>query len=252
VFAFNGFNPTENLVDASNEVTTVSYRSIDTGGFFTSYFQSDLPDGNDLQDEGFGVSGTNGIVLFELRNLIPEEAYDIAIYLSESLTRTTATRLDIEHQGGTVTGLQTSSPTFSLPGLVNQDYLSFNNLQPLDLGDGSWGFQHTITYDGPTGVPAAGIVSGLQVEGRFLNAGIPGDHNGDGSVDAADYVVWRKNDGTHEKYDTWRANFGQTASSGGVSNATVPEPVSAWLLIFGAAVGTWRGRRISLRVPSSR
>ena len=38
-------------------------------------------------------------------------------------------------------------------------------------------------------------------------SGIPetsmGDFNGDGTVDAADYVVWRKTDGTPLGYDTW-------------------------------------------------
>jgi hypothetical protein len=37
------------------------------------------------------------------------------------------------------------------------------------------------------------------------------DYNGDGNVDAADYVVWRKdpanNGGDPDGYDTWRANF---------------------------------------------
>ena len=36
-----------------------------------------------------------------------------------------------------------------------------------------------------------------------------GDYNDDGAVNAADYVVWRKTDGTPEGYNTWRANFGK-------------------------------------------
>ena len=32
--------------------------------------------------------------------------------------------------------------------------------------------------------------------------GIPGDFNDDGTVDAADYVVWRKNDGTQAGYNS--------------------------------------------------
>ena len=39
---------------------------------------------------------------------------------------------------------------------------------------------------------------------------IPGDFNHDGTVDAADYVVWRKTDGTPAGYNTWRTHFGQT------------------------------------------
>jgi hypothetical protein len=66
-------------------------------------------------------------------------------------------------------------------------------------------------------------------------AGLPGDYNFDGTVDAADYVVWRKNDGTPAGYDTWRANFGRTAGSGGgeasSGNAAVPEPAAVSLLL---------------------
>ncbi len=46
---------------------------------------------------------------------------------------------------------------------------------------------------------------------------LEGDFNSDGTVDAADYVVWRKNNGTQEDYDDWRENFGE---SGGGPNGT--------------------------------
>jgi hypothetical protein len=57
---------------------------------------------------------------------------------------------------------------------------------------------------------------------------LPGDYNGDGSVDAADYVVWRKGDGSDEGYNDWRTNFGHTAGSGSgaLADAAVPEPAS--------------------------
>ena len=73
----------------------------------------------------------------------------------------------------------------------------------------------------------------------------PGDYNGDHKVDAADYVVWRKNEGTNNMlpndnmiggtigqahYDLWRANFGMGAGAGSGSiqsdGASVPEPGS--------------------------
>ncbi len=69
---------------------------------------------------------------------------------------------------------------------------------------------------------------------------LPGDYNGNGIVDAADYTVWRKNPGgvyTSDDYNTWRAHFGQTAGSGAGSsaNAAVPEPTAFVLLILAAA-----------------
>src|SRR3954466_5885713 len=45
-------------------------------------------------------------------------------------------------------------------------------------------------------------------------AALSGDYNNDGKVDAADYLSWRKTDGTPAGYSAWRAHFGQTAGSG--------------------------------------
>jgi hypothetical protein len=79
--------------------------------------------------------------------------------------------------------------------------------------------------------PDAGLFSGVSVIGNNLvlavaGAGLDGDYNGDNVVDAADYIVWRKTDGTPGGYNLWRENFGNTAGSGagsGVQTA-VPEP----------------------------
>jgi uncharacterized membrane protein len=72
---------------------------------------------------------------------------------------------------------------------------------------------------------------------------ILGDFNGNGIVDAADYVVWRKGDGpifTQDDYNDWRANFGRmpgSSTGAELSNATVPEPSTLVLLILTALVG---------------
>jgi probable HAF family extracellular repeat protein len=87
-----------------------------------------------------------------------------------------------------------------------------------------------------------------------------GDYNGNGVVNAADYVVWRANEGTnnmlpndpiggtigHAHYDTWRANFGSSAGGGSATSAAVPEPATWVLLLLGGAVaGRWRGARLA-------
>ena len=72
--------------------------------------------------------------------------------------------------------------------------------------------------------------------------GLPGDYSGNGVVDAADYVVWRKKNGTQEEYNTWRTNFGRTSGAASLSDVTAPEPASFVLLILGAAVFMHRRR----------
>jgi hypothetical protein len=114
-------------------------------------------------------------------------------------------------------------------------------------------------------------------------ATIKGDYDGNGVVDAGDYVVWRKyngytylyeatnsasvipyfgadgnGDGIVDQldYDVWRANFGKTATGGpfafgagsgnGLGSAAVPEPTSALLVLMGAMMASVScGRRRS-------
>jgi hypothetical protein len=62
----------------------------------------------------------------------------------------------------------------------------------------------------------AGDISRIfwELSGSALNGSIPGDHNHDNVVNAADYVAWRKTeiDGQNG-YDTWQDNFGKTGNS---------------------------------------
>jgi hypothetical protein len=81
----------------------------------------------------------------------------------------------------------------------------------------------------------------------------PGDYNQDGSVDAADYVVWRRSvgqtgaglaaDGNGDSlvnqadHDLWRSNFGATIPAGeGASASRVPEPAGLALASLLAAL----------------
>lgn len=63
----------------------------------------------------------------------------------------------------------------------------------------------------------------------WSQAGVAGDFNLDGNVDAADYTVWRDGLGevyTMQDYDVWLNNFGASSSS---SAQSIPEP-SAFLI----------------------
>jgi hypothetical protein len=88
---------------------------------------------------------------------------------------------------------------------------------------------------------------------------LPGDYNQDGTVDAADYVVWRKSDGTPAGYDKWRANFGASLglSSGSMLpsaeplSSAIPEPSAICLCALAAACAVIGYHRSSFgtRVP---
>jgi hypothetical protein len=79
-------------------------------------------------------------------------------------------------------------------------------------------------------------------------AQLPGDFNRDGTVDAADYVMWRKTDsGNSQGYTDWQANFGEGTVAGGGSTSPsddgVPEPATPVLLIFATTAWcVWRCR----------
>jgi hypothetical protein len=74
-------------------------------------------------------------------------------------------------------------------------------------------------------------------EGILASSSLDGDYNGDGRVDAADYVVWRAGgspDDTQVGYNLWRTNFGRGSGAGAVISA-VPEPGSLVLLLVSIA-----------------
>jgi hypothetical protein len=72
----------------------------------------------------------------------------------------------------------------------------------------------------------------------------PGDFNNDESVDAADYVMWRKNNGSSMEYDEWVENFGESSGSGGIASA--PEP-GAWAMAIMLFAGSFCQRRFPSR-----
>jgi hypothetical protein len=97
-----------------------------------------------------------------------------------------------------------------------------------------------------------------------------GDYNQNGTVDAADYVLWRhtltqmvtpssgadgNGNGTIDDgdYGIWRANFGNTAGSGAAAHVTaiIPEPATLALFILAGAACCLRRRRAT-RIAAAR
>ncbi|MEX2308381.1 MAG: hypothetical protein WD738_12340 [Pirellulales bacterium] len=109
---------------------------------------------------------------------------------------------------------------------------------------------------------ALDVIYNVQSVVLTIVSALPGDYNGDGAVDAADYVVWRKNVGAatinnrdpsgmgpvgDADYNFWRAHFGNTIGSGagaaGSANPAVPEPMTMLMLFTAMTVAGLPRRR---------
>lgn len=104
--------------------------------------------------------------------------------------------------------------------------------------DGAFSAQHLPALSGGLHLD---LVYGANAVNLFVG-GVAGDYNLDGTVDSADFIAWRKEqgrtgsalaaDGNHDgavdsgDYEVWRANFGKTAASGVAfaTAAAAPEP----------------------------
>ncbi len=129
--------------------------------------------------------------------------------------------------------------TVALDGTLNVSLLGFTPLV---------GNSFTIL----TGTSIGGQFANLVLPGAFqwdvdytdtsvvlsvLGLGLDGDFNGDNKVDTADYVVWRKTNGTPQNYQLWRSHYGMGSGGGVGSNlaASIPEPTAMLLAMIAAS-----------------
>ena len=105
--------------------------------------------------------------------------------------------------------------------IKKENLVTFSSISVLNFPEGDYDFNGTVN--------AADLVVYNSTFGSTTNAAADG--NGNGVVDAADYTIWRK-------------TLGQTTGSGMVLGS-VPEPATAWLLVL--AAGTACGRRFRTR-----
>ncbi|WP_425397309.1 PEP-CTERM sorting domain-containing protein [Aeoliella sp.] len=125
---------------------------------------------------------------------------------------------------------------------------AYNNLSGLEDLIFKWTNSQGETYNG-------------RVEYSGVAPVLTGDYNGDGTVNIADYTVWRNNLGgtavlpgdttpgsvTAADFDVWKANFGASSGAiGGVAAANVPEPSTALLVLLGASTALLKLRRFSV------
>jgi autotransporter-associated beta strand protein len=146
-----------------------------------------------------------------------------------------------------------------------------NALNVTGTGSGSWVIASysgmlTGTFESMTsGISidyGTGSNSQITIMGTLSAAGLIGDYNGDGTVNAADYTVWRNNlggDGSilgtnrdpansgsigEDDYNSWKSHFGEMGpGSSSLGAAGVPEPASFVLAGFAVALAGLRRRR---------
>jgi hypothetical protein len=137
----------------------------------------------------------------------------------------------------------------------------YNEGATISASFGGTQYNWSITYNGnitwtnpDTGVLGAvdgsGGIDVVLVGINSMSVGLPGDYNNNGTVDAADYVLWRNNPTSlpnegaspgvvdQEDYNFWRTQFGKTSAGSGaalVAAGGVPEPGGILL----AVVGLW-------------
>jgi hypothetical protein len=188
-----------------------------------------------LSIDGRFANGTDGTLEFELGGTMPGTQYD-------QLTVTGGAAL-----GGTleVSLADLGSGPFA-PSIGN----SFTLVTATEGVGGEFdhlllpgGFQWNVAYN------ASGVVLSV------IGLGLTGDYNGNGTVDAADYVIWRNTMGAtgsslpadgngdqvvnQDDYILWRSNFGKTAigsAAAAVTLSGVPEPAGLALGML-AAIG---------------
>jgi hypothetical protein len=210
---------------------TVFFGSVSGAGTFTGTgtvnFEGDLSPGNSpaaVQFAGDVTFGADAALQIELGGTTPGTGHDqiivagdlvldgaLDVSLLPSLTPAVGQSFDILDWG-------------SLSGV-------FSSLNLPALAGLAWNTSQLYT---------TGVLS-------LAAAGLPGDYNQNGTVDAADYVLWRDNVGTtstlpndplggtigQAHYDQWRAHFGESASGGGaIANAAVPEPGCGALVVM--------------------
>ena len=216
-----------------------------TYGFFDSFALTDDSDGNpptDLNRDIFGteydkesVDGKNDFLAQLGQVAVLQDDYKVRLeyevtdFESGSDVIVTAFIDDVQIDLDTSDGVETNpedrdSYTFTWD-FENQNYIALNGRA-----------QTSVSFDN------------LLIE--TLSSGLAGDYNGDGTVDVADYTVWRDGqspDSTEAGYNLWRDNFGATLPSAS-STSSVPEPSASLLIVLGVLANGLgvRKARISL------
>jgi hypothetical protein len=245
-------NPAKPFINNGNIVGMANFRRVTLAGYVKGVGNYDNVDFTGTFAPGFspatvnlGSAAYSGTLQIEIGGLAPGSGHDQLNHILGN---------GIANLGGTL-------EVALLPSFVPQENNSFTILTAMggvvgtfadrvlpNLGGGlSW----NVVYN------ANSVV--LEV---LAAAGLPGDYNEDGTVDAADYTVWRNNLGSPtalpnddtpgtgpDDYTRWKQFYGTSAGSGigGIVQATditVPEP-TALMAIMQAVIAVFSMRRLA-------
>ncbi len=167
----------------------------------------------------------------------------------------------------TANGLTISSGTLNL---TNAGSMTTGNYMLIDYSGSLNGNVNSIALGTKPAGFSYSLVNNVSNKSIDLLVTSNGDFNGDGTVDAADYVLWRKGLGakfTPADYDAWRSHLGQTTSSGdfngdgtvdaadyvlwrkGLGTKFAPTDYGTWRAHFGQSAGSGTGVSANAAVP---
>jgi hypothetical protein len=180
---------------------------------------------------------------FEIQGLDPSKTYNLTFFGSHSFSTATTTVYSVYTDDTYTTSVGSATldvQDSAMPWLHNRDRVAtISNLSP--QADNIL----YVQFVGSLSNGHLGYLNTMQLEG-IAAAGVSGDFNDDDIVDAADYVVWRKNESANlplpnddelmsqaERFSLWRMNFGEmtTGGSGSGGSAAIPEPASLMLAV---------------------
>jgi hypothetical protein len=234
--------------------TTISIAAIGDAGAVLDTNNLGVGVNSNEDDFTLGLPTSNANQRFIDGSLTTPEAIQFSFDQDVSFESLTLGNFDLDGSEGVVLKyISGTNPFTGLTGYSGDYTLGADSLTFSTAGGGQTPYAITYGMNGQdeimiaagtvlslTSNPAAG--NGFILDMITVNvATLPGDHNKDGTVDAADYVVWRKtNIGGDQGYLDWRAHFGDSnlgsGAVGGSSLGAVPEPASFLLALVGLLI----------------
>jgi hypothetical protein len=277
-------NPNHNVLSELHPSGTANIAASSSISLGTPWAPPSLPFGTDNEDVTFQFSVPGGGYVNGQVQYVGVPTNNLTLNVDPATGQ--AQIINGSNKTVTIDNYTINSPSGSLK-FANG---TWNSLQDQGTSGGNWfeanasskQIAELLTVGGLTIAPNAKINLGVPFNTagqqdlvfRFaLTNNLPGDFNGNGVVDAADYTVWRDNLGSSSNaplhgngdatvgvgpgdYIVWKSNFGATAlasgppalttgrilysplvaGAGSMSGSTVPEPETAWLLAIGLSL----------------